>query len=1179
MVYIKRIDIRGFKTFAKKVSVSLDRGFTVITGPNGSGKSNILDGLKFALGELSPKELRGRSLSDLVHKSQDEGAHSAHVAVQFDNSDRKIPVDSDQVTISREFSRGGEGIYRLNGRRLSRKQVQDILSSADIQVTGFNLIAQHAITRLAEIGTEERRKILEDLIGIGVFETKKAEAKEQLQAADVNLRVATAKVDEVRQRIEQLESERNDLLRYNLLRKEVNDQQARIVSGQVATLEAKRDSALKSLEEQTQQLDKIREERDNLTQRRAKVEAERRRFEEKTVTKGNQELFEIERHIAETSTEIVKAKTEAEALRALLNTRIRQRDSLLKEGEGLEANTKLLIKSVQSLATRKAELVEKYTESATHAEGLAEERKKLGDGLAPDMRKAEELHEEINTLSREIDRIIASSKGSLTKLDLTAGHLQTLQNRQQEFAHLTDELRRRIREMERLEKEEEKRLQNIQGKVEQYALLKSDRKNQIEEALGVAKKARVSVVEFNTQRDLAENLQAEERAIKKIEEMADEGALKGVVGRLKDLVRFSEEYSKAIEAASAGWMSALVVKNLSVAIKCVESLKRTKLGRVKIIPLENIEIDEVNSNLGNSAGIVGTLSSVIRSDKAIAPAVEFVFGDTLLATNQRTAFLSAASGQRCVATSGDLYEPGGGLESGYYRAPFDISNLVPRTAVIEGLEKTLKSLESIIEKQGSDVDHLEAEIDKLREERVSSTNTRETLNREIETSKRSLERTREALQITKRRTDSLLASVEREKQSLDEMAGKQAEMKRRLSRLEEERTKLKIDVRRRSLTELEGERDRAMSQANTLLREKLQVESYLASQKSTLETLKPNHDQIDIQLRSLNSEIRKEGTRVRETTERSEDLQMRMKELEAQKARIVESLTSLGAERQKYEAQFAEMESALRSLLEKMDPLNTSMADLKGTLREAEARLSMFRSQLESTGYHAPLQISPDTAREAVELKEVLQKELDEIGAVNQLAVQQYEHQKDGYKQLSVRINELEREKLAILEFMNELERRKRDVFMDAFSKVNHTFQELFSQMTNGAGSGRMVLDNPDNPFEAGLDVMLQFPGKPELTMGSASGGEKSVATVCYLLALQQIHPMPFYVMDEIDAHLDIVNTKRLATLVRSRSKGSQFIVISLKDTTISKAERVYGVYNENGASQVVSLPVRGELS
>ena len=1177
MVHIKRIDIRGFKTFAKKVSVSLDRGFTVITGPNGSGKSNILDGLKFALGELSPRELRGRSLSDLVHKSQGEGARSAYVAVQFDNSDRKIPVDSDLVTISREFSKGGEGIYRLNGRRLSRKQVQDILSSADIQVTGFNLIAQHAITRLAEIGPVDRRRILEDLIGIGVFETKKAEAKEQLQVADVNLKIAAAKVDEVRQRIEELERERNDLLRYNLLKKEVNEQQARILSGQIAGLEAKRSSILESLEEEQGKLDEIRKERDNLTQQRGKVEDERRRFEEKTVTKGNQELFEIERKIAEASSEIVRARTEAETSKTLLTTRIKQRDSLLKETEGLESNIKQLTSSARSLANRKTQLEEQYAKSATSAEKLTEHLKTSRESLAQDVKKLEEVQDEIEALSTELARLTASSKGSSTKLDLTAGHLQTLEARQQEFAQLGDELKKRIREMERLEKEEERRLQGIEEKAKEYTVLKGQRREEIEEAFEVAKKARVTVVEFNTQRNLAENLQAEERAIEKIEEMAEEGAIKGVLGRLKDLVKFSDEYSRAVEAASVGWMRALVVKDLSVAIKCVESLKRTKLGRVKIIPLEDLELKDINSDYEESPGIIGPLSSVIKSDKAIAPAVQFVFGDTLLATNQRAAFLTAASGQRCVVTTGDLYELGGGLESGYYRAPFDVSTLVPRPTVLEGLEKTVKALESIVQRQRSDVDRLEVEIDKLREERVSTGKTREALTREVEVARKSLERTREALSTTKRRIDSLRASMEREKQLLDEMAEKQAEMKRRFSVLEEERARLKVEARQKSLASLEQERDRVVAATEALLREKLEVESNLASQQSTLDTLRPGSDQVKIQLRSLESEIHKVEARVKEAVESADTLQRQMRELETDRDRTIGSLGTVQAERQKYESQFAEIEKVLRSLLEKMDPLNSSVSDLKGSMRELEAQLTMLRSQLQSIGFEAPLQVAPELNREAEELKRVLQGELEEIGAVNQLAAQQYEQQKDGYKQLSVRISELEQEKLAIVEFMNELDRRKRDTFMNAFNKVNQTFQELFSEMTTGGGTGRMVLENPENPFDGGLDVLLQFPEKPELTMGSASGGEKSVATVCYLLALQQIHPMPFYVMDEIDAHLDVVNTKRLATLVRSRSKGSQFIVISLKDTTISKAERVYGVYSEKGASQVVSLPTRGE--
>ncbi len=1176
-MFIRRIDIRGFKTFAKKVSVSLDKGFTVITGPNGSGKSNILDGLKFALGELSPKELRGRSLSDLVHKSQSEGARSAYVAVQFDNSDRKIPVDSDLVTISREFSRGGEGVYRLNGRRLSRKQVQDILSSADIQVTGFNLIAQHAITRLAEIGTEERRRILEDLIGIGTFETKKAEAKEQLQIADVNLKVAAAKVDEVRQRIEQLERERNDLLRYNLLRIGVNQQQARIFSGRAAGYETKRSSILQSLEEELRKLDQVRKERDSLNQQRQQVEDERRRFEEKTVTLGNQELFDIERKLAEAGSETVKAKTEADTLKALLTTKIKQRDSLVKEIEGLDSNIKLLTSSVRALSSRKARLEEEYAKSEASSEKLTGQLKSSRESLAHDIKKLEALQDEIEGLNKELANLTASSKGSSTKLDLTAGHLQILESRQQEFGQLVEELKKRIREMERLEKEEEKRLKGIEEKAEQYSVLKGQRREEIEDATEVAKKARVTVVEFNTQRDLAGNLQAEERALQKIEEMAEEGAIKGVIGRLNELVKFSDEYSKAVEAASAGWMRALVVKDLSVAIKCVESLKRTKLGRVKIIPLDDLELNDVDTEFEEAAGIIGPLSNVIKSEKSVTPAVQFVFGDTLLATNQRAAFLKAAGGQRCVVTSGDLYEPGGGLESGYYRAPFDISALVPRPTVLDGLEKTVKTLETIVQRQRSDVDRIEVEIDKLREEKVSTAKTRESLTREIEVARKSLERTREALQATKRRIDSLRGSIDKEKLLLEEMVEKQGEIKRRLSVLEDERTRLKVEARQKSLWSLEQERDRAAAETEALLRERLELESKLASHQTNLETLKPGYDQMRIQIRALESEIQKEEAQVGAAEERLDVLRSQMKKLEGERARVIENLGTVGTERQKYETQFGMIEKSLRELLEKMDPLNTTVSDLKGSLREVEAQLAMLKSQLQSTGFESPLDVPQELVEEAEDMKKVLQGELEGIGAVNQLAVEQYEQQKDGYKQLSVRINELEREKLAIVDFMNELEKRKRDTFMDAFSKVNQTFQELFSEMTSGGGRGRMVLENDENPFAGGLDVLLQFPGKPELTMGSASGGEKSVATVCYLLALQQIHPMPFYVMDEIDAHLDVVNTKRLATLVRSRSEGSQFIVISLKDTTISKAERVYGVYSEKGASNVVSLPARGQ--
>jgi len=1175
-VFIKRIDLRGFKTFNKKVSVNLGTGFTVITGPNGSGKSNILDALKFALGELSPRELRGRSLSDLVHKSQGEGARSAYVAVQFDNSDRKLPVDSDLVTISREFSKGGEGIYRLNGRRLSRKQVQDIMSSADIQVTGFNLISQHAVTRLAEISTEERRRILEGLIGIGTFETKKAEAKVQLAEADMNLKVASARVDEVRQRIEQLERERNDLLRFNLLKTEINSQQARILSAQILSLETRNQETTQTLEQEQTKLDQVRREREDLSQQRAKIEEERRRFEEKTVTQGNQELFDLERRIAEASKGIVEARSTAETAKNLVSTRTKQRDSFTKQAEEMETSSKPLANSIKNLQSHKKILEDKLEESTSNLEKLSQKLTAARASLDQDNKKLREVQDEIDGLSKELSNLTAQSKGSSTKLDLTASHLQTLEARQKEFAQLSEELKSRIREMEKLQKEEEKRLESVEQRTKDYGELKDQRRKEIDEALEIAKRARVTVVEFNTQKNLADSMGAEDRAIEKIEEMAYEGALKGVYGRLEDLVQFPEEFGKAIQEESAGRMKALVVKNLEVAIRCVESLKRTKLGRVKIVPIDDLELSNDELDADQTPGIIGPLSKVIKSDKSIAPAVRFVFGDTILATTQRAAFLTAAKGQRCVVTSGDLYEPGGGLESGYYRAPLEISNLVPRSTALEALEKTVKSLETVVQRSRSDVDRIEKELDELLEDRVSASKTREALARDVEIAKKSFERTRGFLQQTTRRIDSLQNSMTKERSLLEETAEKQGEMKRRLTTIEEERSRLRIDSRRSMLSQLETERDRAASENQAILREKLELESRISSQQSTFETLRPGVDQIRIQLRSLDSEIHREEARAKEAQERLEILEKQMEEFNEEKSRLIGNLDSVGSERKKFEEQFVEVEKATRKLLQMMDPLNAGVTDLKASLREIDAQLTIFKGQLRNLGFERPLETHPELIKEAEDMKRVLEQELNEIGAINQLAAQQYESQKEGYKHLSVRIGELEREKLAILDFMNELERKKLDTFMSAYNKVNETFQNIFREMT-GEGNGRMVLDNPENPFEGGLDVLLQFPGKTELTIGSASGGEKSVSTVCYLLALQQIHPMPFYVMDEIDAHLDVLNAKRLATLIRSRSSMSQFIVISLKDTTISRAERVFGVFIDKGSSQIVSLPARAQ--
>jgi len=400
LVYIKRIDLRGFKTFGKKTTVHLGRGLTIVTGPNGSGKSNILDSVKFALGELSPKELRGETISDLVHKgAQAATTRAAYVAVQFDNNDRRIPIDSEMVTISREFRRSGEGIYRVNGKRISRKQLTDILSSADIQVSGYNIVPQHAITRLAEVTAEERRRIIEDMIGIAVYDMKRASSEAELQQADLNLKVASAKIEEVRLRVESLERERNDYLKYVQLRKEVTHLSARGTSCKIKSLQQELVDIEKKTAHNQELLMELKTKKDSLIDTKSRLDASKKEFEDTLSDKGSNRLLDLQRSMGETSTRIASLRTYANGSEANIKTLEKQiADADRKSLESLQ-RIELAKKEIEELKLKQTELdkimEEKKRLANEHYRGLQQYRQSLGknskeaDGIEQSINKDE----------------------------------------------------------------------------------------------------------------------------------------------------------------------------------------------------------------------------------------------------------------------------------------------------------------------------------------------------------------------------------------------------------------------------------------------------------------------------------------------------------------------------------------------------------------------------------------------------------------------------------------------------------------------------------------------------------------------------------------------------------------------------------------------------------------------
>lgn len=1172
MVYIKRIDLRGFKTFGKKATVHLERGLTIITGPNGSGKSNILDSVKFALGELSPKELRGETIGDLIHKSsQTTSLRSAYVAVQFDNHDRRIPIDSEAVTISREFRRGGEGIYRLNGRRISRKQLTDILSSADIQVSSYNIVPQHAITRLAEVTAEERRRIIEDMIGIAVYDVKKASAQTELHQADVNLQVASAKIEEVRLRVESLERERNNYLKFMHVKKEITQLQAKALSHKIKRAREKADELEEAIAQHQQRLQELKTNRDQLIQERSKIESQKREYEDAVAEKGSSKLLEVQRAMGDVSATIATLKAQTSATQANIK-------SLEKQKADLEQNSAEILQKISSskaelreLSAQKAKLLKAIETAQAQVDESNEILTELRGKLGAHSKEAEDLEHSINAQTHRIIKFNAQTKASATKIDLLQNHLRTLRSRNEEYEHLLQTVTTRLQDLAAVKKDEEAKLGAFDAKIADYSNLTKQRAKEVDHANEVAKRASSALVEIETQKSIVETMASEDRALTLIEKMAKAGAVQGVYGRLHSLVKVKDGHSKAVEAAAAGWMKALVVKNIETAVSCIEALKKAKIGRVKLIPLEGLTFRK-ETNYRNFRDAIGPLTDQLIFDEPFRAAVDYVFGDTVLTSNQKSAFLASLKGIRAVAATGDLYEPGGAMETGYFRQPFDISKLLLSGQTIDQLKSTLSSLEQMAVKARGEITRLDREILDQNKSKAQSQNLIRSTDREIASFTESLERARKSIEDTEIRIEQIAHEIGTEQAILEASVAQKETIQQRLVELERNRNALKIRSRSATLLEKENEHQKLTEELNNLIRQKIESDSRIESLTSTIAVIEPSVEQTKTQTSSIEKQLQKLSSELTLTQAEISKFDDQLKGLQGNRNQLSEELAGVRTKRSEFDSQLKKIENEITKLLDELDPVNDKLADLGASSKTQHMQIEFHMNELKELGYPETVEVGDEEIEGVEKTLPILKKELSAIGGVNELAASQYEEVKDNYKHLATRIYDLEKEKLSIIQFMNELDRQKLEAFMKAFNQVSRSFNEIFSTVTGGVG--RLFLESPEKPFEGGADIRLQFPDKTEMTIGSASGGEKSVGTVCFILALQAIHPMPFYMMDEIDAHLDVVNSQRLAELLKSKSKGSQFIIVSLKDVTITRADNVYGVFIQEGTSQVLALPM-----
>jgi chromosome segregation protein len=1170
--------VKNFKSFGGQIKLNFQSGFNIITGPNGSGKSNIIDAVQFVLGELSPKRMRVPDFSGIIYDGEGDADQNkpmiSQVTVYFDNTDRGLASDRSQVSIGRKVDREGKSDYYLNGKRTSRKAVLDLLHLAGIAPGGYNIVLQGTATRLSDLTPSERMDALEDLIGIKEYDEKKLEAKGRLVEAERKIEVSAARIDEVRKHVIELERQRNDALRFNHLSREEKRLTAVKLSIQINQLEEKLNVLMAQMKERENEAAKLEEEKAQLREER---EAARNRIEEfnhEASERGNTQLPMLKSDLVSRQTlrtSLNNRLKEIESRLTILTNQITVKENELKATEEEIAERR---KALESLTPSETLLISQLEANRRELEGITQTIKNARESAGENQRMGEELAESLVPMQESLSGIEIEINGHMTSITISESKITDIDAHKIEYKKTIESLQSKLNEYASIKAQEAGRLEEMLSNVEDQLKRQRELRNTIESANDLAREAETTITEFSAKRDLWRHIIIEEKALERIREIGEAGALTGYHGSVRSLIKVDLSNQRAVYSAAEGWINAIVVDDVSVALECVDRLKKTKLGMTKFIPIDQLAKPEPMLDI-NEDGVIGPITQLIRCDDVYAPVVNLIWGDTYLVKDESAALKLVSTKHRAVTVTGDVYEHGGGIKGGYYRRPPDYSKLIPTEESIDSLSNTIKDLRQRLKSRMTD---LKSSGGNLRDFNSFMDNSKERMMKidadVVETNER-IERLQKTLTQADETIMKLKAEVEREQGLNTILYDRKQRILQQIEESKQEIIRLR-EFKPSDVTELEI-KSGSLSKFITDQQEQLnKVQNEIEVQRSYIERI------LNLSLIEASDQKRRIIDEVKALEDEQIQSNQRLVEINREIEAVEIELDTVSTEVEATSKVLDQHQKTLRMVNQRMEDLerrreaedkriNQLNLDSERLKLQSEQKLD----ELAANGYEDKVDITGIEPERIDSRLQLVRQEKKTIGAVNMLSLDNYDEYMKNYKNQSTRINELEEEKASILKFIEQVEKEKTDHFMAAFNEVCENFSTLFARITGG-GDGRLELQKPEDPFSGGVDLYLQFPGKPMRLGSGASGGERSVAAIAYLLAIQRFLKAPFYLFDEIDAHLDDINTSRLADVLKENSNEAQFLMVSLKDIMVHKADRIYGVFAQGGRSRVLALPMKG---
>ena len=1177
-MYLKSIEIHGFKSFANKIVFQFHNGITGIVGPNGSGKSNVADAVRWVLGEQRIKQLRGASMQDVIFSGTEtrKPLSYAYVAITLDNSDHQLAIDYDEVTVARRIYRSGESEYLINGTPCRLKDVNELFYDTGIGKEGYSIIGQGQIDKILSGKPEERRELFDEAAGIVKFKRRKAAAQTKLENEKQNLVRVNDILSELEKQVEPLEKQSEVAKVYLRKKEELKSLDINVfllenkrLREQLASAEEKYNLASTELGETGEKYEGIKEEYERIQQEIESLDV--------AIEAAREQL---------TDTGLMRGKLEGE-----INVLKEQINSAHGSETHLNNRKAALEEEIAGKEQEKQDILTDKKDTDTQVQEIAEAAAKAKADLEAIQNKITELNNNIeagkNTIIGELNQR-ATIKSKMGRFDTMMEQINIRK------AELNSRLLRaksdeaaREETVKKLEETFETVTEELRQMTEQEAASELELGNIRENLTGLDAKLRETQTRFHQEQSKLEALtNITERydgyggSVKKVMEQKEKE--KGIIGVVADIIQVEAKYETAIETALGGNIQNIVTDNEETAKHMIGFLKQNRLGRATFLPLTSITKPQEfkNPEALKEKGVIGMADELVGTEEEYRNVAKAMLGRIVVVDNVDNAVKIARKfdyGIRMVTLEGELLVPGGAISGGAFK---NNSNLLGRRREMDELEKKVKKLSEDIKTYNQKIEDTKSKRNKLRMDlealktemqrksieqntaRLNISQARERMEEEAESAQSlKLEEQEIETRIFEIRsgkesiTQELAASEELEKTTQEQILGFQKELES--CRLEEseasahagewevkvEKMRQALDYKQANVDRIGGELERAQAELNEILEALTENAQEVERKKNNIleieKTIAASHENQDVSRKKLDEDLAKK-----------EELSAKQKDFFRSREEMSERMNALDKEVYRLGEQKKKLEDGIEGQINYMwDEYEITLSDAAGLRNEEMNDL-------------------PAMKREISGLKDEIRK----LGNVNVNAIEDYKNLMERYTFMKTQHDDLVEAEKTLEGIIEELDTAMRKQFTEKFAEISREFDKVFKELFGG-GKGTLELMEDEDILEAGIRIIAQPPGKKLQNMMQLSGGEKALSAISLLFAIQNLKPSPFCLLDEIEAALDDSNVGRFAKYLHKLTKNTQFIVITHRRGTMEQVDRLYGItMQEKGVSTLVSV-------